>query len=91
MFGYFLLRKIAILNNKNTNLGKSQNMHFSMLLVKVLLLGKIERKTVFGEYLETNVAFLDQKHIDLGKYAFFHKGLLHGFDENFYLFLTISF
>ena len=42
-------------------------MHFSMLLVKVLLLGKIERKTVFGEYLETNVAFLDQKHIDLGK------------------------
>ena len=39
-----------------------------MVLVKILLLGKIERKTVFGEYLEKKkIAFLDQKHIYLGK------------------------
>ena len=65
-----------------------------MVLVKILLLGKIERKTVFGEYLEKKLAFLDQKKYrfrEIAKYAFFHKGLLHGFDENFYLFFTISF
>ena len=77
MFGYFLLRKIAILNNKNTNLGKSQNMHFSKgirpwALVRILFLGKIKRKTVSGKYLERKIAFLDPKTIDLGKWQNMH-------------------
>ena len=38
-----------------------------MVLVKILLLGKIKRKTVFGKYLERKIAFLDPKTIDLGK------------------------
>ena len=47
-------------------------MHFSKgirpwALVKILFLGKIKRKTVFGKYLERKIAFLDPKTIDLGK------------------------
>ena len=77
MFGDFLDRNIALFDCKNTNLGKSQNMHFSKgirpwALVRILFLGKIKRKTVSGKYLERKIAFLDPKTIDLGKWQNMH-------------------
>ena len=75
MFGDLFQRNIASLDHKNIDLGNSQNMCFSQgfrskifnssFFFHFLYLGKMERKILFGDFINRKIASLDHKNFDL--------------------------
>ena len=72
-FCNFLDRKLAFLDYKSNDLKKSKNLHFSMVLAKIIkcfyffFLGKIRQQKLIGNVLYRKLAFLDYKNNDLKK------------------------
>ena len=70
-----------------------------MVLAKInkflylFMLGKTGQAKEFCNFLDRKLAFLDHKNIDLKKWKNLHfsKGLVHGFGQNYEMFLFLLF